>query len=40
MKLIHSFQTRIAGSLFLLMLVVIALVYLTVKAATEASVVR
>ncbi|MEH3022857.1 MAG: EAL domain-containing protein [Pseudomonas oryzihabitans] len=40
MKLIHSFQTRIAGSLFLLMLVVIALVYLTVKAATEASAVR
>lgn len=40
MKLIHSFQTRIAGSLFLLMLVVIALVYLTVKATTEASVVR
>ena len=40
MKLIHSFQTRIAGSLFLLMLVVITLVYLTVKAATEASAVR
>jgi len=40
MKLIHSFQTRIAGSLFLLMLVLIVLVYLTVKAATEASAVR